>query len=378
MKKKLYIINIISATSIVVVLFVSFLMSIFAYMTEDFNRYDNFIRVAISQQRNEIEKGIFKSGKYPYIVFDLAGNVKSSESPFSYKTGDCVDVQEMLQYDKSFASENNNLIKESFILQKDGVTDGFVVFLIPKSEVYKNTNKQRAVNIFLPSAIGIILSALIIIIRTVYCNSYILNPLKEISTSAKGIIAGNYNLEVLRACGRTVNENEVGDLTYAFELMRDELKSKQIKEESLKKSQQELISCISHDLKTPISTIKAYGEGLRDNIAKNPEQKSEFVNIILTKTNLLIEMISELLEYSNVQLRQLEINREELYVLDYLDPLMSEIEIYVKQNGMDFSYKSNLSNMLVTIDKKRITEVIYNLVENSIKYIGNIKGKIYA
>lgn len=89
-------------------------------------------------------------------------------------------------------------------------------------------------------------------------------------------------------------------------------------------------------------------------------------------------MISELLEYSNVQLRQLEINREELYVLDYLDPLMSEIEIYVKQNGMDFSYKSNLSNMLVTIDKKRITEVIYNLVENSIKYIGNIKGKIYA
>lgn len=55
--------------------------------------------------------------------------------------------------------------------------------------------------------------------------------------------------------------------------MRDEIKNKIIKEEKLKKSHQELISCISHDLKSPIATIRAYGEGLRDGIANNKEKQ---------------------------------------------------------------------------------------------------------
>ena len=158
--------------------------------------------------------------------------------------------------------------------------------------------------------------------------------------------------------------------------MRDELKSKQIKEEMLKKSQQELISCISHDLKTPISTIKAYSEGLRDNIAKNPEQEADFVKIIINKTDLLISMISELLEYSNAQLNQLDINREEIYFLDYFNSLMNEIKVVAQQNCIEFSFEQNMSDMIVNIDRRRITEVMYNLVENSIKYRGNKKGKI--
>ena len=376
MKNKLFRLNIITAAIIAVVLFVSLLMSFFIYMSLDFNQYDNDIRIEVSQQKNSIENGIYGIGNYPYMVFDLTGKVIYSQPPFTYIAGDNVNVQEMIQYDKSFAAKYKNTIKESFILQKDGETKGFVVFLIPKTEAIKNTNKSQAVYIFSPIIIGIFLSIIILSIRTIYCNHRILSPLREISTSAKGIIAGNYDLEVLRTYWGTVNENEVGDLTYAFELMRDELKAKQIKEEALKKSQQELISCISHDLKTPISTIKAYSEALRDNIAKNPEQQAEFVNIIISKTDLLIGMINELLEYSNAQLKQLDINREELYFLDYFNPLMTEIEIFVKQNGIEFSYEPKLSNMIVTIDSKRITEVIYNLVENSIKYIGSKNAKI--
>jgi signal transduction histidine kinase len=158
--------------------------------------------------------------------------------------------------------------------------------------------------------------------------------------------------------------------------MRDELKSKQIMEEALKRSQKELISCISHDLKTPISTIKAYSEGLRDHIAKNPDQQQEFIGVIINKTDLLIDMINDLLTYSNAQLRQLEINRQELYFLDYFIPLMSEVKIYVEQNGFEFLYTAPGNNLIVTIDPKRITEVIYNLVENSMKYMDEKHGRI--
>lgn len=376
MNNRLRILNILTAAGTAAVLIVSVLISYTIYLSRDFNQYDNEIRLRINKQKSEIEKGVYTKSRYPYLVFDLTGKVLYSQMPVIAEAGDTVNVEEMFQFDKSFARHYKNLDKESFILKKNGTTNGFVVFYIPKTEIYHNTNKKEAIVIYLPLIIGIIICIAILTMKTIYSNLRILKPLKEISASAKGIIAGNYNLEILRTYWRDVNENEVGELSYAFELMRDELKAKQIREEALKKSQQELISCISHDLKTPISTIKAYSEGLRDNIAKSEEQKAEYTGIIINKTNLLISMINELLEFSNAQLNQLDIKREEIYFYDFITPLMKEIEIYVRQNGLHFSYVSKLPDMIVTIDAKRITEVIYNLIDNSIKYIGSKKGEI--
>lgn len=376
MSKKLYKNNIITAAVVVVVLFLSIALTIYRFLEMDFNIYDNDMRMLVSEQKNEIEKGTYNKGRYPYIVYGLDGRVLYSDISFQDKQGDIVNVQEMLQYDKSFSIQNKGIIKESFVLQKNGQTFGFATFQIPEKDILKESTCNKVWKIFFPTLLGLILSTIIIIVRTKYFSSCILKPMREISSSAKAIISGNYNLEVIRTYENTIGENEIGDLTYSFELMRDELKEKQVKEEALKKSQQELISCISHDLKTPISTIKAYSEGLRDGIARTPKAEQDFVNIIIGKTDLLICMINELLEYSNTQLRQLDINREEVYFLEYFIPVMKELSIYLKQNDMDFSYEIKTSDMLVTIDKKRITEVLYNLVENSIKYIGEKRGHI--
>lgn len=376
MSKKLYKNNIITAAVVVVVLFLSIALTIYRFLEMDFNIYDNDMRMLVSEQKNEIEKGTYNKGRYPYIVYGLDGRVLYSDISFQDKQGDIVNVQEMLQYDKSFSIQNKGIIKESFVLQKDGQTFGFATFQIPEKDILKESTYNKVWKIFFPTLLGLILSTIIIIVRTKYFSSCILKPMREISSSAKAIISGNYNLEVIRTYENTIGENEIGDLTYSFESMRDELKEKQVKEEALKKSQQELISCISHDLKTPISTIKAYSEGLRDGIARTPKAEQDFVNIIIGKTDLLICMINELLEYSNTQLRQLDINREEVYFLEYFIPVMKELSIYLKQNDMDFSYEIKTSDMLVTIDKKRITEVLYNLVENSIKYIGEKRGHI--
>lgn len=287
-----------------------------------------------------------------------------------------LNTQEMLQTDKSFSINNKNEIKEGFVLENEGKVNGFVVFLIPEKDILIESNSTRVINIFSPVFIGILISASIVLARTLYFSRRILTPLKEISSSTKGIIAGNYDLEVIRTYEKQIGENEVGDLTYSFELMRDELKAKQIREEVLKKSQQELISCISHDLKTPISTIKAYSEGLRDGIARTPKAQEDYVNIIIGKTDLLIGMINELLEYSNTELNQLEINMKEVYFYEYFIPVMKELEVYVKQKNIDFAYEVNNEDMLVNIDKRRITEVLYNLVENSIKYMKGATGSI--
>jgi signal transduction histidine kinase len=262
-RNKLHIYNNITAATIAAIFIVSIIISFRIYTNTDFSHYSNDARILVSEQKNELEQGIYEKGQYPYLVFDLTGTVLYCTPEFGYQPGEAVNVQELLQYDKSFAGKYPDQVKESFVLQRDNVTWGFAVFLLPESKVYRNTNKALAAYIFLPLLIGFLISMVLLLIRTLYFNHRVIGPLREIAASARAIISGNYNLEVLRTYWKRADDNEVGELSYAFELMRDELKQKQIREEELKKSQQELISCISHDLKTPISTIKAYGSSIR-------------------------------------------------------------------------------------------------------------------
>ena len=79
-------------------------------------------------------------------------------------------------------------------------------------------------------------------------------------------------------------------------------------------------------------------------------------------------MIEDLLRISNAQLNQLEICPKEVYFVSFFQKAMEEIEGYVRQQNMEFSFSIELEERLVYMDEKRILEVLYNLVENSIKY----------
>ena len=144
----------------------------------------------------------------------------------------------------------------------------------------------------------------------------------------------------------------------------------------LKRSQKELISCISHDLKTPISTIKAYSEGLRDGIGNTEEKRKKYVEVIIRKSEVITKMINDLSEHSNAELNELKIIKNECYLDMYLKKTILEVKLLVEHYGLTFEYQCNVPNLLVSMDKSRITQVIYNLIENSIKYTNDENGKI--
>lgn len=370
------VLNLITAFMIVFLLVTGLLISINNYRHLDFTTYINDVRIKLEEDREQIEQGNYLESKYPYIVFDTSGNVLFSTKEFKQKKGDTVIVDEMIQTDRSFAKQYKGYQKCTLVLNNNRVCVGFVVYLLPDSYVSSGLYTRNAIICFRPILIGIILSVILLIIRTIYCNERILKPLQKISTSSKAIIAGNYDIEVHRVYDSKLQSNEIGDLTYSFELMRDELKAKQISEQAIKKSQQELISCISHDLRTPISTIKAYSEGMRDGIATTDVERKEFLNIILNKTNLLEGMITELLEYSNTQLNQMDIRKKEIYFQNYIKEITRELRIYIKQRNIKFECSYPEEDFIICIDQKRITEVIYNLIENSVKYMDDREGII--
>lgn len=367
-KKKIRRMNIIMTVLATVIILLSAGISVVCYQRIDIREYENQVRVLTSAHRERVEQGTYGSWEYPYLVCDLSGVVLYADELFQKKAGDKVNVQEELGMDESFGKNYAGMVKKSFVLKKDGVVNGFVIYYIPEEALMGADYDQKILWCLQPACVGVLLGVLLFIVRLYYCNRFVLGPIGEIAASSKQIIRGNYEYEFRRIFNNKVNADEVGELTYSFELMRDELKAKQIREEELKKAQQELISCISHDLKTPISTIKAYAEGMRDGIARDKTARASYIRIIIEKTNLLIGMIEDLLRISNAQLNQLEICRKEVYFVPFFEKAMKEIEGYVRQQDMAFSYSMELEERLVNIDEKRILEVLYNLVENSIKY----------
>lgn len=367
-QKKIRCRNRVTTVVATVVILLSVCWSVMRFREVDVRTYENEIRVLTAQHNVELEQGNYGRWKYPYLVCDLEGSVRYADIAFGVRDGDVVNIQETLGMDQSFGKNNDGMIKQSFVLKEADKVNGFVVYLIPKEEITGGDYRQKLLWCAAPACVGTLVGVLLLIGQLVYCNRYVLVPIGEITTSAQQIIRGNYEYEFRRIFSRKMNADEVGELTYSFELMRDELKEKQIKEEELKKAQQELISCISHDLKTPISTIKAYAEGMRDGIAKDETARNSYTRIIIEKTDILIAMIEELLKFSNAQLNQLEISRKEIYFIPFFEKAMNEIEGYVRQQDMEFTFSIEMEERIVSIDEKRILEVLYNLIENSLKY----------
>lgn len=95
------------------------------------------------------------------------------------------------------------------------------------------------------------------------------------------------------------------------------------------------------------------------------------MGIILKKAKALNIMIEKLLEHSNTELHQLSIIKKDCYQKLFFDNLNNELEMYCRNSGCIFRYDNNCKDMLLNIDEGRITEVVYNLVENACKYAGS-------
>lgn len=250
-----------------------------------------------------------------------------------------------------------------------------MTFLFDLKDYHEN-RREMIIQCLFPIIFSVIIVFVLLGINLFIIRRDIFQPIKKISMLSRKICNGDYSQDYLQV-NRDGNEtDEVNNLVYSFELMRDELKSKQETEERLRQSEKELISYMSHDLQTPLATIKSYTEALRDNVAQNEEDKKKYIEVILRKTNTMIDMIKDLLTYSNSQLGQLPMEFSDVMTQDYFAPLLEELKNYATQKNVELKYSLDEANIFVHIDTKRMTQVLYNLVENAIKYMDKSEKKI--
>lgn len=345
----------------------------------------NNARMLVADQLHELE-GLFGEDGFhdeqidhekdtvKLVVADLNGVVLYSERE-EYKKGDIVELNEFVQVDQSLFVSSSEMVKMAFVIRSQGKSYGFAAFFMPKEEALGVSSREIAVKIFAPVILAFLLVMVILAWNRHNLRMYVVDPVGEMIVSSRAIIDGNYGIPVVKTKSSKIMNNDIDKLAYQFELMRDELQEKRICEERMRKSQKELISCISHDLKTPITTIRAYGEGIRDGLAREPEKVKSYGETIVNKTEVLTKMITDLIEHSNAELNQLSIVRKEQYIKGFMNQLADELKEVVQHYGMNFYYENHAPDMLLAYDEHRITQVILNLVDNAIKY-GKEGGEI--
>ena len=220
------------------------------------------------------------------------------------------------------------------------------------------------------SAFVILISVALVVGLWVYRSIAV--PLVKLKKATQNIKEGNLDF-VLDVEGK----DEFSELCQDFEEMRRRLKESTEEKSLMEKENRELISNISHDLKTPITAVKGYVEGIMDGVADTPEKMDRYVRTIYNKTNEMDHLINELTFYSKIDTNRIPYTFSKLNVEDYFADCSEEVGLELETRGIELVYANYVEkDVMVIADGEQIRRVIHNIISNAIKYMDKPKGII--
>lgn len=250
--------------------------------------------------------------------------------------------------------ENVNVIHE---LTKEDVMIGAMI------------SKRFMGYLVLAMAVILILTSALI---TAWVNQDIYKPIKELSIAMRKIAEGDFDYRL-----PDKQEGEIGHLHDNYEQMRLQLKENVEEKMQNEKKSKELVSNISHDLKTPITSIKGYVEGIMDGVADTPEKMDKYIKTIYNKANDMDRLINELTTYSGIDSNKIPYHFHVLNIADYFQDCVEEVGLDLEQKDIQLNY-TNLApaDTCIVADPEQLKKVINNIISNSVKYMGHDKGII--
>ena len=163
--------------------------------------------------------------------------------------------------------------------------------------------------------------------------------------------------------------DELSQLAESMERMRSRLLSDATQKVADEDSNRKFLSNITHDLKTPLTSIIGYSEGILDGIAADTERQKKYVGIIHSKAVDMNELLNELSEFSKLDMHGIPYHFEKIDATEYFDDFAQETEEELSGDGADFSYKNTLEpETEIMADPAQIKRVLHNLVSNALKY----------
>ena len=200
-------------------------------------------------------------------------------------------------------------------------------------------------------------------VATHFMTKSVEKPINDLARAADYIRDGNLNFEVMGS-----DYDEIDKLCTNFDTMRKELKMAQERESYMKKERSMLLANISHDLKTPVTSIKGYVEGIRDGIADTPEKMNRYLDTIYAKARVIDDMVNNLSMFSKLELSRMTFDFEEDDINVFLRGLVEDYRLDMEKNGVELVSNISDETAIVKIDYEKISRVFSNIIDNAVKY----------
>jgi signal transduction histidine kinase len=214
---------------------------------------------------------------------------------------------------------------------------------------------------------------LIATVVTRWIGRSVFSPISDLKIGMQQIAEGNFEY-VLDA--DEAPTGEIAELYKNYEDMR--LKLKESADEAIQNEakNRELITNISHDLKTPITAIKGYVEGIMDGVADTPEKMDKYIKTVYNKANDMDRLINELTIYSRIDANRIPYTFLRLNVKDYFNDCIEEIGLDLESKNIELNYENLVpEETRIIADPEQLKRVINNIVSNSVKYMDKEKPK---
>jgi len=279
--------------------------------------------------------------KYPQNVADYIDRTKES------KTGDFL-----------LPLENSQLGQSMLVYGREVKVDfgNYYIFLNSTLEPLDSTvNILKDQFIYVTIAVFFLSSIIAFLIST-----RMAKPIVRMNKSAQKLAEGDYKVKFERS-----EYGEITELAETLNYATEELG----KMDELRK---DLIANVSHDIKTPLTMIKAYAEMIRDLSGNNPKKREEHLEVILSEVNHLDRLVNDMTKLSQLQSNVLELNIKEFDVVELLDHTVGLMKGLIQNEGIDIEVMS-YPKVIAKGDEVKIGQVIYNFVNNAIKHIGEDK-----
>ena len=246
---------------------------------------------------------------------------------------------------------------------KYGKDKSGTIYLVTSANSIKPETKRIAADFVISAFVVLLLTGVIMVL---WNYRGIVPRVEMLCEAANEIRKGNLNNEIY-----TEGNDEITELYRAFEEMRKRLLATSKEKMRNEEEQRQLISNIVHDLKTPITAIKGYAEGVLDGVAATPEKRDSYLRTIVHKANDMNALINELSLYTKIDTNRIPYNFTMIPANQFFRETADEIEMDLANQKIRFNFKSEVEDgVKVIADRQQLERVIHNIISNSVKYMG--------
>ena len=264
-----------------------------------------------------------------------------------------------------YYNDMKKLVKQADFEFLDGDEGSFFIV----SGVSSLISRQVLRNMIIAFILVLVFTSLVL---TQWIQKGIFTPINQLDIAMQNIAEGN--LEYMLT---TEEKGEIGELYRNYEDMRLRLKESTDEKFEHEQKNKELISNISHDLKTPITAIKGYVEGIMDGVADTPGKMNKYIKTIYDKANDMDRLINELTTYSGIDNNRIPYTFRRINVAEYFGDCVEEVGLDLESKNIQLNYDDLVeSSTQIIADPEQLKRVINNIIGNSVKYMDKKKGII--